>query len=234
MATPSTILVEGFTLADAWQKLVKEVMKNGTVLPTEYGPKSKDLCALTVVRHPYSDPTLHPSFPTRELHLAEYIKQFDRNYDWRKQGFTYTYMDRFTHYPVDNPFAQDKIEEFDQLALLKNQLTDSFGRRNQIITWVPVVDDMNDEPPCLQRIWMRRLNDTDVEMHCDWRSRDLFTAWNSNYIAILTMIKREILDPLNLKLVKLVDFCDSLHIYDTDWEEASKIKTVAVCPMMMR
>ena len=67
-----------------------------------------------------------------------------------------------------------------------------------------------------------------------WRSRDLFAAWNSNMVGLLTMIRREVLDPNNLKLVKVVDFCNSLHIYEADWEEASKVKPLPKSPQMMR
>jgi len=228
---PPTLVIESPTLATAWQKLVKEVIRNGIILPTEYGPKSKDACTVTTITFPYAEPALHPSFPTKEDHLIEYCKQFDRNFDWEKQGFTYTYMNRLTEYPINVGYSGDTVDQF---KYLKEQLFKSITRRAQAITWIPEIDTKNDEPPCLQRIWMRKLNDTDVEMHCMWRSRDLFCAWNSNYIAILYMIKKEILDPLGLKMVKLVDFCDSLHIYEGNWEEAEKITTVAASPMLMR
>lgn len=237
---PPNIYIEGYTLADVWAKAVKEVMKNGVILPTEYGPRSKDVCSTIVIKYPFAEPMLHPQFPSKGLHLKEYIKQFDREYDWVTQGFTYTYMDRFIHYPYtyeDQSYGERYgllyDAELDQLASLRLQLLKSITRRAQIITWVPEIDNENDEPPCLQRIWMRKLTDTTVEMHCDWRSRDLFSAWNSNYIAILIMIDREILKPLNLKLVKLVDFVDSLHIYEADWEEAVKVMPAVVNPMLI-
>lgn len=230
---PPNIFIEGYTLADAWAKAVKEVMKNGVILPTEYGPKSKDVCSTIVVKYPYTEPILHSQFPTKEGHLLEYIKQFNRDYDWEKQGFKYTYMDRLTKYCIDNPY-QDNVETIDQLKIMQEQLKKPISRRVQVITWEPEIDMSDDEPPCLQRIWMRKLSDSTVEMHCDWRSRDLFAAWNSNYVAILAMIEKEILVPLNLKLVKLVDFCDSLHIYEGNWEEANEVKPAIVNPMLMR
>ncbi len=237
---PPTITIEAPTLAIAWQKLVKEVMRDGVILPTEYGPKSKDVCSVTTVTFPYAEPALHPSFPTKEDHLIAYCKQFDRDFDWEKQGFKYTYMDRFINYPYPHVNAINEdivlyesfLDQFEEMKLQLLQKTTT--RRAQIITWIPEIDQTNDEPPCLQRIWMRKLNDTNVEMHCDWRSRDLFCAWNSNYIAILYMIKKEILDPLGLKMVKLVDFCDSLHIYEGNWEEAEKINVIAASPMLTR
>ncbi len=233
---PPNIFIEGYTLADCWAKAVRETMKNGVILPSEYGPRSRDVCSTIVVKYPYIEPVLHPQFPTKSGHLLEYIKQFERSYDWKKQGFVYTYLDRLTKYPakgtnLSNPY---EVIEMDQLKYLKEQLEKPITRRAQIITWVPEMDMYNDEPPCLQRIWMRKLSPTTAEIHCDWRSRDLFAAWNSNYIAILAMIKKEILIPLNLNLVKLVDFCDSLHIYEGNWEEASKVNLVPVNPMLMR
>jgi len=230
---PPNIYIEGYTLPDVWAKAVKEVMKNGIILSTEYGPKSKDVCSTMVIKYPFEQPMLHPQFPTKEQHLREYVKQFEREYDWEKQGFTYTYVDRFIHYPVSDPYeGYTYMDQFVQMRL--DLIQKPVSRRTQIVTWVPAIDQTNDEPPCLQRIWMRKLTDTTCEMHCDWRSRDLFSAWNSNYIAILDMIKREILIPANLKLVKLVDFVDSLHIYEADFEEAAKVMPAVVNPMLMR
>ncbi len=67
-----------------------------------------------------------------------------------------------------------------------------------------------------------------------WRSRDLFAAWNSNMVGLLTMVKKEVFEPNNLNLVKVVDFCNSLHIYEADWEAASKVKPLPKSPQMMR
>lgn len=238
---PPNIFIEGYTLPDVWAKAVKEVMKNGLILPTEYGPRSKDVCSTMVIKYPFAEPMLHPQFPTKELHLNEYIKQFTREYDWCKQGFKYTYIDRFIHYPYtyeDQSWEEGHgllyDGELDQFKEMRLQLQKSITRRAQIITWIPEIDQIDDEPPCLQRIWIRKLTDTTCEMHCDWRSRDLFSAWNSNYIGILSMIDREILKPLNLKLVKLVDFVDALHIYEGNWEEAEAVRPAIVDPMLMR
>lgn len=226
---PPTIVVEAHGLADAWGQLVKKVLRDGIVIETEYGPKSKDVCSVTTVLNPLGPVALHPQFPTKEQHLTEYIKQFGRDYDWKKQGFKYTYLDRLVNYP-----GHLEGWKSDQLEYLRTQLAKPTSRRAQAITWIPLEDIGNDEPPCLQRIWMRKLDGRTVEMHCDWRSRDLYSAWNSNYVAILNMINVEVLLPLGLKLVKLVDFCDSLHIYEADWEAAAKVTPLPVSPQMMR
>jgi len=217
---PNTIFTEGYTLSDVWAKLVKATMQYGIDIKTEYGPMSKDICSVAVIKYPFEEPMLHPQFPTKEQHLREYEKQFTREYDWKGQGFEYTYIGRL-------------IEPLDQLKYIREELQNKeITRRAQAITWIPEIDMGNEEPCCLQRIWMRKLTDTTCEMHCDWRSRDLFSAWNSNYIGILSMIDREILKPLDLKLVKLVDFVDALHIYESDFDDASKVHLVPINPQL--
>ena len=230
---PPTIVIEGVTLSDTWAKLVKATMQYGIDISSEYGPMTKDICSIATIKYPYEDMILHPQFPTKEQHLREYIKQFDRDYDWKKQNFKYTYMDRFIHYPISNP-SEDIPDTIDQFITLKAALSKPITRRAQMITWVPAIDAIDEEPPCMQYMTFRKLSSDTIELHCHWRSRDIFAGWLSNYIAILTMLKREIFIPLNLKLVKLVDFIDYAHIYKGNWEEASKVMPAVVNPMLMR
>jgi thymidylate synthase len=218
---PPNIFIEEYTLATAWAKLVKEVMKNGIITPCEYGPRTRDICSMVVVKYPMEEPILHTQFPTKDLHLKEYCAQFSRDYDWKKSGFKYTYLSRLT-------------EPIDQIKYMGEQLQKPTTRRAQAITWIPEIDTVNDEPPCLQYLTMRKLTPDSVELHCHWRSRDIYNAWLTNYIAVISMINREILIPLNLKLIKLVDFIDYAHIYEADFESALEINTVAASPMLMR
>jgi thymidylate synthase (methanogen type) len=228
MKYPPTNLIQAVGLADAWAQAVNFVIKQGMEIKTEYGPMSKDICSVIEIREPYAEPMLHPQFPTKEMHVKEYLKQWERDYDWKKQGFEYNYMDRLINYP-------SRGKDVDQLKAIKELLPQGVSRRRQAITWIPERDlFVKEDQPCLQRLWVRDLGNGNAEMHCMWRSRDLYAAWNSNMIGLLTMIKREVLEPNNLKLVKVVDFCNSLHIYEADWDEASKVKPLPKSPQMMR
>ncbi len=228
MKHPPTNLIQAVGLADAWAQAVNYVMKYGMEIKTEYGPMSKDICSVIEIREPYAEPMLHPQFPTKEMHVKEYLKQWERDYDWKKQGFEYNYMDRLINYPSRN-------KDVDQLKAIKELLPQGISRRRQAITWIPERDlFVKEDQPCLQRLWVRDIGDGNAEMHCMWRSRDLFAAWNSNMVGLLTMIKREVIEPNNLKLIKVVDFCNSLHIYEADWEAASKVKPLPRSPQMMR
>ena len=79
---PPTIIIEAKTLPEAWQKLVNEVMEKGVIIPSQY-TNTKDVCAITTITHPFEEPLLHPDFPTKEIHFKEYLKQFERDYDWK-------------------------------------------------------------------------------------------------------------------------------------------------------
>ncbi len=228
MKFPPTNLIQAVGLADAWAQAVNFVMKNGMEIKTEYGPMSKDICSVIEIREPYIEPMLHPQFPTKELHVREYLKQWERGYDWKKQGFEYNYMDRLINYP-------SRGKDVDQLKAIKDLLPQGVSRRRQAITWIPERDlFVKEDQPCLQRLWVRAIGDGNAEMHCMWRSRDLYAAWNSNMVGLLTMIKREVLEPNNLTLIKVVDFCNSMHIYEADWESALKVKPLPKSPQMMR
>lgn len=259
MIYPPSIFIQAIGLTDAWGQAVHLVMKEGMVIKTQYGPDSRDVCSMIEITHPYETPMLHPDFPTKDMHAQEYLRQWERGYDWIKQGFEYNYMNRFISYPktrlecdVDMIILQHKVGKaiegryynnspnkdsnfIDQIEAIRQAINKGVSRRVQAITWSPDRDlFVNEDQPCLQRLWMRNLLNGNCELHAMWRSRDLFAAWNSNMLGLLTMIKREVLKPNNLNLVKVIDFCNSLHIYVADWEAASKVRKIAPNPMLRR
>jgi thymidylate synthase len=98
-----------------------------------------------------------------------------------------------------------------------------FSNRHQAITWIPEIDIMSPEPPCLQRIWVSLIDIKAIEIHLDWRSRDLHDAWLVNLIAIINMLHRDIAKPNNCEIVRVVDSCDSLHIYAGQIDKAKTL-----------
>ncbi len=271
---PPLVNVTGIGLADSWQKLVKKCMDEGMLKRRFYGKpvNTYDIVSLTEIKYPMLEPMLHPNFPTKELHCAEYEKQWERDYDWKKQGFEYNYMNRFTTYPKTNmpdiPIADyyDKAKDYgqfghfiDQLEVLREKIASRIEKggeclvsnRDEAITWIPDRDlFVQEDQPCLQRIqifiYEFPIEQVDkgiklgtyykgkAEFHCMWRSRDLYSAWNSNMVGLIKMMNKEIFEPNNLELVRVVDFCNSLHIYESDWESASKVKPIAINPQFMR
>lgn len=284
---PPTKHIVANGLPDAYAKLVRTCLTEGAIKKRFYGKpvNTYDIISLTEINHPLLEPMLHPNFPTKELHLKEYEKQWERNYDWKKQGFEYNYMDRLIKYPTTPEFIEDKDNEYyhkyndfeisdnfiDQLKIIRENIAKRIEKggeclisnRDQVITWIPDRDMfVSEDQPCLQRIqfFVYKYPHTHIdthtrigilpnfnqeiseethhrgnaEFHVEWRSRDLFAAWNSNIVALIKMLNKEIFEPNNLDLVRVVDFCNSLHIYEGDWEAAKQVKPIAINPMLMR
>lgn len=279
---PPTKHITATGFADAYYKLVSTCLKEGAIKKRFYGKpvNTYDIVSLTEINKPLLEPMLHPNFPTKELHLKEYEKQWDRDYDWKKQGFEYNYMDRLINYPIVHNsnedfvnFKEESENEYyhkaseihnywfiDQLKVIRENIAKRIEKggdclvsnRDQVITWIPDRDMfVSEDQPCMQRIQffiyeypilgkehsqskIKLYKKGKAEFHVSWRSRDGYAAWNSNMIGLTKILNKEIFEPNDLELIRVVDFCNSFHIYEGDWEEATKVKPVQMNPQMMR
>lgn len=91
-----------------------------------------------------------------------------------------------------------------------------------MVTWIAEKDIKSESPLCLQIVWMHYLGNNQIEVHLHWRSRDLYGAWLYNLVAIINMIQRDIAEPNNCKITKVVDIVDSNHIYAGDFTQARR------------
>ena len=231
---PPNFELESKDFANSWELAVKFCMKNGYVDSTDTGLKSKDMCSRITLTgkaiNQIKSRQLHNKFPTKEQHLTEYVKQFTSDFD--ASVFEYTYFDRLVNYPVtERYYAEFSNSYINQLENISHELRQG-SRRNQALTWIPSEDQRSVEPPCLQRIWIRVLEEPDyefgikkkgmVEAHLSWRSRDLFSAWMSNLVAVIFMVYNQILKD-DYEIVKLVDSVNAAHIQEADWKQAGNV-----------
>jgi thymidylate synthase len=165
---------------------------------------------------------IHPNNPFKlvKQYCDEFTWDYLKAYDLKPEDakFAYMYFDRLVRY---NGFI-------DQLKAMKDDLevqivTGICSNRSQAITWQPEEDMGNVASPCLQRIWIRHEGDRQVSVHLNWRSRDAWGAWQSNLVALVDMIYREILDPNDCVIARIIDTSDSLHVYETDVPEVQKL-----------
>lgn len=198
---------------------------------------------------------LHPQYRFRRI--EEYCNEFTREFleEYRSkpvnERFSYLYFERLAYYEATSSFRNS----FDQIIFLKTALADQISQnitsnRTQAITWYVPSDIKQSSPPCLQRIQIRYIPfderqvflkdiypDADsipfeksVDVHLTWRSRDLFTAWQSNIVCIIEMLNREVIKPNNCQIARIIDYNDSLHIYRYDIEDAKKVNFVPTLP----
>ncbi|MFA5432511.1 MAG: hypothetical protein WC319_06515 [Candidatus Paceibacterota bacterium] len=197
------------------------------------------------------DGTIHPQFPFKNV--AEYSDEFTRSFlsgylkKPERLKFVYLYFERFVRYIVPEPKRKGLLEKLiyffknlegadgdvllDQLVVLRKQVAEQLknaiaSNRHQIITWQPHIDMDNESPPCLQRIWIRIYPNGDADIHLDWRSRDAYAAYMVNLIGLMRMLNREIILPNGCAIVRVIDYCDSLHVYYSDLDAAMKVKEV--------
>jgi thymidylate synthase len=252
--TSVDVIFETNSFPNAWARAVKSVMRYGREI--RFGGKilNKDQYEIKVAKEMYLTVIMegcairdivnlvrHPQFPTKENVLMGYLKEWERGYDWIKQGFTYCYEDRIEAYPSTKIGCSVGGEIVDQWKLakedLEKQMSDSIqSNRNSIVIGIPYVDryEIPDSPPCLREINIRWEGDNRVSVATYWRSRDLFSAWMSNIFGLISAVNNEVVIPNNCEIVQYVDTARSLHIYEGDWESADKVKLVPVNPQIMR
>jgi thymidylate synthase len=249
------INVSGKTLPEAWEKAVLAVWEQGCRVKTQYDkpedPPSRDATGIVIVEDPFAEPRIHKNFPGGPEELESYRQEVidgihNHWIDPENGKWTYTYNERLFEYsPCEDLSHSDSVRPFtpvDQIQYIIDYMAKSgHTRRAQAITWQPNCDPQTYDPPCLQRIWCRMMDDEEgnpiLNMNTHWRSRDLYRAWYMNVFA-LTDLQRIMAEKISEKIGKTVkvgryvDMSDSLHLYGSylnDIEpEIEKMMTTSV------
>ncbi len=220
---------EGKTLPEAWEKSLVQVWEKGVSIKTQYDrpkdPSSRDATMVMTVAQPLAEPRIHRALPTGLDELEVYRQEvvLGIHDSWiGKHGWSYSYHDRLYNYRTSGGYLN-------QVSAAIDSLVDCYyTRRAQAITWVPELDSGHHEPPCLQRIWLRILEDPQkgllLNMNTHWRSRDAYKAAFMNIFA-LTDLQRVIAQQVSQRIGsevnvgRYVDITDSYHIYGSYFEQ---------------
>ncbi len=222
--------VEGKTLPEAWEKSLVEVWQKGIEIKTQYDrpndPPSKDATMVMVVHEPFCEPRIHRALPAGLDELEVYRQEvvLGVHDHWiGTHGWSYSYHDRLFNYDTGKGANIDQVQK-----ALENLVDCFYTRRAQAITWNPYLDAKHHEPPCLQRIWLRILEDPveglKLNMNTHWRSRDAYKAAFMNIFAITDMQRvlcEKISDMIGkpVKIGRYVDLSDSYHIYGSYFDQ---------------
>jgi thymidylate synthase len=221
--------VEGRTLPEAWEKSLVEVWEKGIAIKTQYDrpsdPPSRDATMIMVIHEPFAEPRIHRALPTGldELEIYRQEVVLGIHDHWiGSHGWSYSYHDRLFNYKTTGGYL-------DQMERVIDNLTECYyTRRAQAITWDPELDANHHEPPCLQRMWFRILEDPVkgwvLNLNTHWRSRDAFKAAFMNIFA-LTDLMKSIAGKISektqkeVKVGRYVDIADSYHIYGSYFDQ---------------
>ena len=189
---------------------------------------------------PLADPMIHKAFPGGIEDLHEYVMEVQGIKDhWVKNlndptdtRWEYTYHGRLQNYGQwrekrdgqsiwTGPLAVNQVERV--IAKLADQ---PFTRQAQMITWMPNLDLDCYDPPCLQSIWYRIVEDEQgvgwLNCNIRFRSND---AWGANFMNMFgfTLFNRDIIAAgvaqrrkKELRLGRMNWQADSFHIYGKD------------------
>jgi thymidylate synthase len=241
--------VSGRSLAEAYENALINLYRNGTRFQTQYDkegdPPSLDCTMNITVEDPLADPMIHKAFPGGFADLREYVYELEGRKDsWIKNTndpadtrWEYTYHGRLAAYgmwkekPVGassrmtGPFHVDQVEH-----VIDKLVKQPFTRQAQMITWMPNLDLECFDPPCLQSLWYRILEDAQgvqwLNCNVRFRSND---AWGANFMNMFgfTMFNRDIIaagvakrSGRTVRLCRLNWQADSYHIYGKDIAQA--------------
>lgn len=221
--------VSGESLPVAWEKAMLLCYMRGMEIATQYDkegdPLSRD-CTMTItVENPFRQPRMHLNIPCGPAELEIY-----------RQEVVLGIHDHWIGEHVEDTFWEYTYHDLikDQIEPAITRLADClYTRRANIGLWIPEIHCEINDPPCLQRIWLRAFLEVDVvwlEMHTYWRSRDAYKAWMMNayaltslqsYLAALLQLKLKV-DGVEIPVCcgQYMDHSDSFHIYGSYMDDS--------------
>jgi thymidylate synthase len=238
------ISVEGRSLAEAYEKALVGLYEKGTRFRTQYDkpgdPLSLDCTMNITILEPESDPMIHMAFPGGIEDLKEYVLELKGFKDhWVKNmndindtRWEYTYHGRLEKYGIWKELAEGSSVEkgpfkINQIESVVEKLSEQpFTRQAQMITWMPNVDTGCYDPPCLQSLWYRIIEDEEgiYWLNCNVRFRSFmnmfgFIRFNREIIAngVEKKTKRKV------ELARMNWHADSYHIYGKDIKAAKEM-----------
>jgi len=246
--------VDKKTLAEAYENALLNLYNEGCRFETQYDkpgdPLSLDCTMNLTIREPETDPLIHQAFPGGIDELKEYemeLKGFKDHWvknmnDPEDTRWEYTYHGRLQRYGswkefkgegkdrerTDVGFQVDQIEN-----VIQKLVKQPFTRQAQMITWMPNHDIEVYDPPCLQSLWYRIMEDESGTqwLNCNirFRSNDAWGASFMNMFGFIRFNREVIADEIAKRNGKKVNLgrlnwqADSYHIYGKDIVQAKEM-----------
>ncbi len=245
------IHVQEKSLAQAYETALTKLYNFGTGFKTQYDkpgdPLSLDCTMNITILEPESDPMIHMAFPGGIDDLKEYVLELKGYKDhWVKNmndpddtRWEYTYHGRLQNYGIWKEMKDGKSTEvghfkINQIERVIDKLSrQPFTRQAQMITWMPNLDGDCYDPPCLQSLWYRIIEDNDgiqwLNCNIRFRSND---AWGASFMNMFGFIQfnKEVIAAgvtertgKTVKLARMNWHADSYHIYGKDIKTAKEM-----------
>ncbi|MEA3462071.1 MAG: thymidylate synthase [Bacteroidota bacterium] len=245
------LTVSGESLAVTYEAALVKLYNEGTRFKTQYDkpgdPLSIDCTLNATVLNPECDPMIHQAFPGGIDELKEYVMELKGFKDhWVKNmndpedtRWEYTYHGRLQRYGSwkerveenGNLVRKDVGFQVDQVEHVIQKLVEQpYTRQAQMITWMPNHDLHVYDPPCLQSLWYRIMEDEKgiqwLNCNIRFRSNDAWGASFMNMFGFIRFNREVIADEVARRSGREVHLgrmnwqADSYHIYGRDIAQA--------------
>ncbi len=240
------------SIAAGYEQALIKLFEEGIPISTQYDKDGEspsiDATMNITIDKPWSDPMIHKAFPGGIDSLREYVFELEGRKDhWVKNmndpqdtRWEYTYHQRLSDWGTwyEEECGNRKKRSIlsgsggdgvDQVKCVVDKLAEqTFTRQAQMITWMPFMDFDVYDPPCLQSLWYRLLEEEGTYyLNCNvrFRSND---AWGANFMNMFGFVhfnKKKIADQLSRRLDAPVELgrlnwhADSYHLYGKDQKD---------------
>ena len=213
-----------------WKELLNEVIYNGKYTYKDDSKIKEVIGVHKQIKNPYSNSIINinadkfasyvkegifdiAEYPIKGEALFDYVTSLDDEHQiyLDDDGFIYTYSERLQNY-----------NDINQLDVIINRLNKNINSNRAIaVTYNPMVDMNRQDIPCLQLI-QALVRDDKLILSVYFRSNDLYGAFPSNMM-FLSYLGMKIADELGVQFDYIDYHCSSLHVYETDYKQASKV-----------
>ncbi len=203
-------IIKAATISDAWYRGLNVIWNHGELITDERGSQIREFMNLMIViDDPYTDVIPEDIAWNRER-LEEYAKQLITGDN--AQDFEYTYGQRLRNWDGKTDQIEYAIEK-----LKTNQTT----RRATAVTWIPTVDTLVDEVPCMI-IDDFKIRNGKVHLTTLFRSHDFAGAYPANLYGLSKLLEY-VAGNVGLPPGKITTVSISAHIYDHDMDKVREI-----------
>lgn len=196
------------TISDAWHRGLNLIWREGQEISDERGTRIRELLSLqVVVEDPYQE-MIPDEYSWNEERLKEYANQLQCS---DNPGFEYTYGERLRSWSLPDTTPLDQIE-----MVIKRLKESPATRRATAVTWIPPIDSVRDEVPCMI-VDDFKMRDGRLHLAIFFRSHDFAGAYPANLYGLARLLEY-VARETDAQPGSISTTSASAHIYEHDWD----------------
>lgn len=215
----------------SWEHILKDIVLHGNNITFGDMSELKNAREIHMTLQLYGDAIkqtlncdVHPMYPIRGQALLDHVADYQVSQSELKQqvnpetGYAYTYQFQLRNYGID----------CDQLENMRNKIIEEQKHptlaSNRLFAMVNDVKFLNNKnPPCLQSVYVRRLQGNEYAVRYIFRSHDIFGGLLSNNPALTNCLNEFVFKPSNTRIAEITFDSLSAHVYETDSQIVEQI-----------